>query len=91
MIIFDNDIKIQYISSGLFKTEMEWIHPERIIDSHEIIFVSEGTVYITEEDTEYELHKNDMLFLEAGKKHFGHKETNKPVSFYWFAEKYQYK
>lgn len=84
MIIFDNDIKIQYISSGLFKTEMEWIHPERIIDSHEIIFVSEGTVYITEEDTEYELHKNDMLFLEAGKKHFGHKETNEPVSFYWF-------
>lgn len=83
MIVLNNDTKITYKSSGLFKSEGVWIHPSRVIDTYEIIFVCEGKVCISEEDTEYELHKNDILVLEPGKRHCGYRETGEHVSFFW--------
>ena len=43
--------EIKWISSGKFVSRGEWIHPDRIIDSYEIIFVIKGTVYIDENGT----------------------------------------
>jgi len=42
---------MEYISGGLFKSEEEWKHPRRVIDSNEIIYVVKGEVFIQEEDT----------------------------------------
>lgn len=71
-----------YINGGLFKSDGEWIHPRRIIDSNEIIFVTDGTVFIEEDGVEYTLRKNDILYLERGRRHGGFKPS-RGVGFYW--------
>lgn len=82
MILLENENKIQYLSSGQFRSEGEWIHPKRVIDSNEIIFVQKGSVFICEENKQYELTKNDFLILEKDREHYGF-EASSDVSFYW--------
>ena len=72
-----------YLNGGLFECSGEWIHPERRIESNEIIFVQRGKVCIEEDGISYELEKNDIIALEKGKRHFGTRKTE-DVAFYWF-------
>lgn len=83
MINLNSTDYLEYISSGLFKSDCAWCHPRRIIDSYEIIFMHEGTAYISEGDIEYVLNKNDILILEPGKEHFGYRTSEENVSFSW--------
>lgn len=83
MIILNKNEKLEYISSGLFKSDGPWCHPKRVIDSYEIIFMHEGTIYICEDGIEYTLKKNDVLLLEPGKEHFGYRTSEQNVSFSW--------
>lgn len=68
--------------AGKFVSQGRWIHPDRVINSHEVIFVVSGTVYITEGDTQYQLKKDDLLLLEPNRRHFGYKESVN-TSFFW--------
>lgn len=77
--MFEN---ITHISSGKFVSRSEWIHPDRRIDSFEVVFVLAGTVYINEDGVEYTLEKNDLLILEPGKRHYGYRHSS-DTSFYW--------
>ena len=82
MINYDNHY-IEYISVGEFYSDRNWIHPERIIDSYEIILVLKGTVHIQEEDKKYTLNKNNIIILEPGKPHKGFVLSRPPTAFYW--------
>jgi len=62
----------------------DWIHPVRVVDYNEIIYVVKGTVFMFEEDRKFELHKGDCIVLEKGKKHGGYESSEKDVGFYWF-------
>lgn len=73
----------EYINGGYFKSDGLWRHPERRIDSNEIIYVTKGEVDINEEGTEYHLKAGDVLFLEKNMLHKGTKESCK-AEFYWF-------
>lgn len=73
---------VHYCGAGKFVSHGEWMHPDRTINSHEIIFVISGTVYITEDNTQYTLKKNDLLVLEPQKHHFGYKGSF-DTSFFW--------
>ncbi len=57
--------------------------PTKIIDTYEIIFMYEGTAWICEDGTEYILNKDDMLFLEPSKEHYGFRTSENFVSFSW--------
>lgn len=76
---------IMYVSSGNFITSEKWIHPNRYIDTHEIIFMTEGKAYIQENERKYCLSPGDILYLEPGKNHKGYMYNKKgeKVSFYW--------
>ncbi len=67
---------------GLFSTSEEWIHPDRTERTHEIIYVTEGQVYMNDDGSEICLEKGQLLLLEANKRHFGYKKSSR-VSFYW--------
>ncbi len=82
-MILINNTNISYSSSGLFYSNTPWIHPRRIIDSTEIIFVVKGEVSICENTIEYTLKEGDFLVLQEGLEHYGLKESTDPVSFYW--------
>ena len=67
---------------GKFISHGEWIHPDRTIDSYEIIFVTKGEVYINENDTLYMLSKNELLILHPHQRHFGYKPSSN-TEFFW--------
>lgn len=71
-----------FINAGIFKTREQWIHPERCIDSNELIFIIKGKVYLKEEQTEYELLPGECLVLERGRFHAGFRESM-GAEFYW--------
>jgi AraC-like DNA-binding protein len=74
--------RVSYHSSGKFISSGPWIHPDRVLDSHEIILVTQGVVHICEGNTEYALHPNDLLVLSAGVRHYGTQKSEN-TSFYW--------
>ncbi len=67
---------------GLFSTNETWIHPDRTEATYEIIYVTNGKVYMNIEGTEYCAEKGHLLLLEPNKRHFGSREST-DVGFYW--------
>ncbi len=84
MITVGKENFFSHVSIGAFASETPWIHPARIIDSFELILVTEGTIYIEEEDVQYVLKQNQMLILEPGKLHRGYRTSTGKTAFYLF-------
>ncbi len=74
---------LRYEFSGLFYTEAEWIHPTRIIDTYELIYVVNGQVYLEEEGMQFSLQEGDLYLLRPGCRHRGWKHSQNRTSFYW--------
>jgi len=77
-------VNISYVSSGHFIAQEEWIHPKRVIDTYEIIFITQGQVFLKEENKDYVLSENDVLILSPYCQHGGYKSSPADTSFYWF-------
>ncbi len=75
---------IEFSNGGLFLTEETWIHPDRVIDSYEIIYVVSGTVSMEEDNFRYLLKKGDLFLLSPGHRHRGYDYSEGTTSFYWF-------
>lgn len=67
---------------GKFISRGEWIHPNRVIDSYEIIFVTKGDVYINEDGIEYHIKPDEMLMLQPNLRHYGYKNSTN-TEFFW--------
>lgn len=78
--MYDN---VKYIHGGKFVSRGNWKHPERVIDSTEIIIVTKGNFYIIQGDTEYIMSPGDVIRLDKGVRHFGSRISTGEVSFYW--------
>lgn len=83
MITLNCNSSLTYVSSGLFKSSGEWIHPKRVIDTYEIIIMYAGNAFICENNCNFNLKKNDILLLEPSKEHYGFKSSSEFVSFAW--------
>lgn len=79
---------VKNCGAGKFVSHNEWIHPDRVIDSYEIIFVTKGSVYINENGTEYSVGVNEILVLEPNLRHFGYKASTNTEFFWlhWYAK-----
>ena len=73
---------VKFSSCGKFVSSDDWIHPDRVIDSYEMILVTKGYVYLNEGGTDYELKENDVLILEPHKRHYGYKHSRN-TEFFW--------
>lgn len=74
---------VSFIHGGKFISRGAWKHPERTIDSTELIIVTKGTVYITVGEREYTLEPGDVLRISPGVYHGGTRISTQKVSFYW--------
>lgn len=74
---------IEYKYMGFFTTDEEWIHPEITENTYEIIYVTDGNVYLFEGNEEYALSENDLIILKPGTLHGGSKRSYGRTSFYW--------
>ncbi|MFD1177897.1 AraC family transcriptional regulator [Paenibacillus puldeungensis] len=78
------DRPVHFTAAGIFVSETPWQHAERLMDSYELIIGINGTVYMREEEDEYELGPGDVLVLTPGRRHMGYQPSEPGVSFYWF-------
>ncbi len=83
MIQTEENIRLQYVSAGVFRGNKPWIHDRRVIDSYEIIFMLDGEAFIREEETEYSLAKGDILLLHPERLHEGTRLSDPAPTFYW--------
>lgn len=58
-------------------------HFARVFGVYDLLLVTRGTLYMTEEETEYEIGAGKMLVLEAGLPHFGHRSCSEDTEIYW--------
>ena len=77
--MFEN---VKYLSCGKFISDGEWIHPDRTINSYELLYVTKGNVYINENDIEYSLGEHEFLVLEPNMRHYGYKHSQH-TEFFW--------
>jgi AraC-like DNA-binding protein len=59
------------------------MHPTRVIDSHELIFVKQGELDLWEEDKLFHLEAGQTLHLFPGRQHGGLKPMPLGLKFYW--------
>lgn len=74
---------IEALNGGLFVSPGFGIHPTRVIDSHELIFVAQGCLDMFEEDESLHVTENQTLLLFPGKKHGGRLPYSADLQFYW--------
>lgn len=60
-----------------------FFHADRRINFHVLIYVLEGVIYVTEDETDYEIHPGEMLFLKSGIRHFGKRAIPKGTRWYF--------
>lgn len=75
--------QVRYISGGRFVSQGPWRHRDRVIDSHEIIVMLQGTAGLQVGGTAYDLQAGDVLHIRPGVSHGGTRVSAEPVSFYW--------
>ena len=67
---------------GLFTYQGEWIHPRQIETTYEIIYVTQGEVFMHDGDRDIVASAGQLMLLYPGILHFGNRVTS-GVSFYW--------
>lgn len=73
---------VSFVAAGLFNTDTEWIHPERVEKTYEIIYVTRGEVFLEENGQSLHLLEGQLVILKPDTLHRGTKVT-RDVSFYW--------
>ncbi len=74
---------IRVCNAGLFVSRGRGIHPTRVINSHELIFVKQGRLDMWEESCTFSLQQGQALHLWPGKQHGGAASYPPDLSFYW--------
>lgn len=60
------------ITSANYMTNVNaTLHPDRILLEHDFLYILDGVWEIMEEDTVYEVKKDDLLILASGRHHYG--------------------
>jgi AraC-like DNA-binding protein len=74
---------VSVVSCGLFISNGQGTHPDRVLDNYELIVVRKGMLSIWEEDVRYDVPPEHALLLAAGKRHRGAAPFERDLSFYW--------
>lgn len=70
-------------NGGLFISRGVGSHPQRELDSWELIFVEKGTLTIREDDTLFSVKEGESLLLWPHRKHIGVGTFPADLKFYW--------
>lgn len=71
------------LNAGLFVSHGRGLHPDRRIDSHELILVKRGRLGMGEGERRFDLEAGQTLLLWPGRRHFGTADYPADLSFYW--------
>jgi AraC-like DNA-binding protein len=74
---------LRAVSCGLFISSGKGTHPDRVLDSYELIVVRKGTLSLWEEEARFDVPPGHALLLHAGRRHRGAAPFARNLSFYW--------
>jgi AraC-like DNA-binding protein len=83
MIAFTLSDTIEALNGGLFVSPGFGTHAVRVIDSYELIFVTQGSLDIFEGERTFHLERNQALLLHPGVRHGGARPYRADVNFFW--------
>ena len=67
---------------GYLSTDSGFVHPDRVLDVNVLLYVEEGSFHIFEEEEEFTIEPENLLFLKQGLHHFG--DIKCPKGTKWF-------
>ena len=73
----------QFVTAGHAVWKPGDRHFARTFGVYDLLLVTKGTLYMTEEQTEYEVGAGKLLVLEAGLPHVGHRACKEHTEIYW--------
>lgn len=73
----------QVTGAGHYHVDSLWKHIDRNVPIHVLIFVLEGTLYVSEEGKSYEVPKHHMIILKANSQQSGLKYINPGSNWLW--------
>jgi AraC-like DNA-binding protein len=76
-------LPIQASNAGLFVSRGQGRHPDRIINSFELILVKDGVLSLEEEGQRFDVQPGESLILWPGRRHRGIGDFPPDLSFYW--------
>ncbi|MDR2072184.1 MAG: AraC family transcriptional regulator [Spirochaetaceae bacterium] len=82
-LVCENEKPLIHVSSGQLLSEGRFKHPRRNLDTWVIIICIKGKLYIAQDDRRYTLTENQYIILFARYEHFGFKESEEELSYYW--------
>ncbi len=82
-IVLSNTVMPVLSVCDLCAASEPFYHPDRTADFHDLIYVLEGVIYVTEGETDFAVKSGEMLSLKAGVHHFGKKEIPKGTRWYY--------
>lgn len=74
---------LKLILCGQFFKENHFLHPSRTLDATVLIYVTDGTLHICQDGKNYDVGPNQCITLFAGRNHYGYKECEGNLSYYW--------
>lgn len=74
---------VLYITCGNLISKQDFIHQRRILDTHVLILVNEGTLYLSQNEKFYEIGSKQYILLKAGEEHYGYQPSTSRLSYYW--------
>lgn len=80
---FDPRRPVRAANGGIFVSRGEGAHPDRVIDSYELILGRRGTLAIAEEGRAFAVAPGDALLLWPNRRHVGAAPYGRDLSFYW--------
>ena len=79
-----NNITMPVLSGcDLCAAAESFYHADRTVDFNILIYVLDGVIYVTEEETDYEVNEGELLFLKSGLHHYGKLEIPKGTRWYF--------
>lgn len=82
-LISEVNTPLLFTEGGYFINDKTFAHNDRVLDFFDFVLVDHGTLYITQENRQFELNKNQYIMLFPGIRHFGHISSKGLLSFYW--------
>lgn len=82
-IIINNRLLPKVLETGFYSAFEAFYHMKRKATFHVLILVVEGTIFVTEDNVDYQINKGELFFLKADILHYGKVEIPKATRWYY--------
>ncbi|MCH5212557.1 MAG: helix-turn-helix transcriptional regulator [Oscillospiraceae bacterium] len=82
-IILSNSSMPVVEECGLIAASESFYHMDRIADFNVLLYVTDGTIHVTEDGTDYAVNTGELMFLKKGLHHWGRREIQKGTRWYF--------